>query len=166
MWVYGRYRKILRMYRPSKILRMYQPAGAVPQETIDSSTLGRKGSFISFFNLNVCKGMCVCVCVCVCMCICVCVCVWIDSGIFLSLIFSDFFSVLLFLQGKQRVLAIQLISLWTFLLQQGYSILSCCLLLFHWDPRPYSRVEILEGFKSSYTGDFIGWRGKMLPTDQ
>jgi len=26
----------------SKILRMYQPAGVVPQETIDSSTLGRK----------------------------------------------------------------------------------------------------------------------------
>ena len=51
---------------------MYRPAGVVPQETIDSSTLGRKGSFISFFNLNVCKGMCVCMCVCVYVCVCGC----------------------------------------------------------------------------------------------
>ena len=58
----------------TSILRMYRLAGAVPQETIDSSTLGRKGSFISFFNLNLFKGMCVCMCVCVYVCVCVCVC--------------------------------------------------------------------------------------------
>ena len=34
----------------SKILRMYQPAGVVPQETIDGSTLGRKGYIIGFFQ--------------------------------------------------------------------------------------------------------------------
>ena len=33
-----------------KILRMYQPAGVVPQETIDGSTLGRKGYIIVFFQ--------------------------------------------------------------------------------------------------------------------
>ena len=64
----------------SKILRMYQPAGVVPQETIDGSTLGRKGYIIGFFNLNLFKGMCVCMCICV----CVCVCVWISTQEFLS----------------------------------------------------------------------------------
>ena len=95
------------MYRPSKILRMYQPAGAVPQETIDSSTLGRKGSIISFFNLNLFKGMCVCMCVCV----YVCVCVSVDRFRNFSLL--DLFQIFLALdlQGKRSVLLVQLISL-------------------------------------------------------
>ena len=90
---------------------MYQPAGAVPQETIDSSTLGRKGSFISFFNLNVCKGMCVCMCVCV----YVCVCVSVDRFRNFSLLdLFQIFLVLLF-PGQTRVLTIELTS-WKFLL--------------------------------------------------
>ena len=62
----------------------------VPQETSDSRTLGRKVYIRFFIYLNLFKGMCVCVCVCVCMCVCVCVCVCVESGIFLSLIFTEF----------------------------------------------------------------------------
>ena len=83
----------------SKILRMYQPAGVVPQETIDGSTLGRKGYIIGFFNLNLFKGMCVCVCVCVCVC---------GSRLRNFSLVDLLHSVLVLLvQGKQDVLVVQ-----------------------------------------------------------
>ena len=86
-----------------------------------------------FIYLNLFK-VCVYVCVCVCMCICVCVCVCVFESRIFSLRDLSLISSLLVLQGKQRVLVVRLISLAEVsFIQQGYLILSCCLLLFHWD---------------------------------
>ena len=77
----------------------------------------------------------------VCMCVCVCVCVSGSNSDFSLLDFHDFFSVL-FLQGKQIVLA-SIVSSQSFLFVQQISLIFLrCLLLSSPRLGPYSESEI------------------------